>query len=73
MIEIYIDQRVNHSNDKVSERELQEHLNSSTHNTRIFCCNRTSSRKKLAILDESALSWSNSVDTSASMDYSTTL
>jgi len=69
MIKIYIDQHASHSNDKESVQGLQEHPNSSRHNIKIFCCNRTFSKKKPATPDESALSWSNSVDTFASMDY----
>jgi len=69
MIKIYIGQHASHSNGKESVRELQEHPNSSVHNTKIFCYNRTFSKKKPAILGESALSWSNSVSTFALTDY----
>jgi hypothetical protein len=70
MIKIYIGQHASHSNDKESVQGLQEHLSSSGHNIKIFCCNRTFSKKKPAALGESALSWSNSVNMFASTDYS---
>lgn len=68
-IKIYIDQRVSRSSDKESARELRARLNFLARNTRISCCNHTSSRKRPIIPDESVLSWLNSADMFASTDY----
>jgi len=65
----YIGQHANHLSDKEWAREPQGHPNSLTRNTRTSCYNRTSSKRRLVVLDENALSWSNSADMFASMDY----
>lgn len=69
-IKTYIGQHASRLSDKESARELRGHPSSLARNTRTSCCNRTSSRRRLTVLDENALSWSNSADTFASMDCS---
>jgi len=70
-IKTYIGQHASHLSDKESAREPQERPSFLAHNTKTSCCNHTSSKRRLAALDENALFWSSSADTFALMDYST--
>lgn len=69
-IQFYIDRHENRLSDKESARGLRGHLSSLIRNIRTFCCNHTSSKRKLIIPGENALSWSSLADMFALVDYS---
>lgn len=70
-IKTYIGQHANRLSDKESAREPQGRRSSLARNTRTSYCNHTSSRRRLAALDENALFWSSLADMFALMDYLT--